>query len=277
MRSTCARWLVAPLMLWLVACDATTTSPTPYPYAPQFTAPSDISPRVLPIPPAKDSSEYNKEIDSILATQHMLTDADKATIKAEDHITPTMIVLPVLGAEYTEDKYPAMYNLLRHAASDAWRDSDYAEDYWQRPRPWTVDERVELLVSPITRPSYPSGHSTTNFVWANVLTDLFPEKQDALMARAHEIGMHRVAAGVHYPSDIEAGKHYAAFIYDKMSKSPQYQTELATAQAEVNAAILKAQTPPPPPPTPISNIPATSNLPVDCMHPQPGELQTKCQ
>lgn len=320
MQPTRAHWLLVPLMLLIAACDA--TDPTPYPYMTQFVSPSDVPPRLLPIPPAKDSGEYKGEIDGILATQQKLTAEDKAVIKAEDHITPTMMVLPVIGAQYSEDKYPAMYNLLRHAASDAWRDADYAQDYWNRQRPWMVDERVELLVNPITRPSYPSGHSSTNHVWAHVLSDLFPEKQDALFARAYEIGMHRVAAGAHYPSDVEAGKRFASFIFDKMSKTPQYKTELATAQAEINAAILAAgpvavpvaATPPaaavvvPATPAPIpaaAIIPATpatpntplpqgsapvapqvkapaavvpkGNLPVDCMHPQPGELQTKCQ
>ena len=290
MRTTRAHWLLVPLLLLIAACDSSpSTTVANYPYLPQFTTPSDVPPRLLTIPPAPDSAEYNKEISSIIKTQHKLTDAEKAAIKDEDHIRAEMIVLPVIGAEYTEDKYPAMYALLRHAASDAWRDSDYAEDYWKRQRPWTVDERVQLLVSPITRPSYPSGHSTTNYVWANVLTDLFPEKQDALFTRAHEIGMHRVAAGVHYPSDVEAGKRYAAFIYDKMSKTPQYKLELAAAQNEIIAAV-KAVVPPPiivedPQNTPASMLtpapaaPATNfkNLPVDCMHPQPGELQTKCQ
>ena len=275
MRSTRTRWLIVPLLLLVAACDSPQTTATHYPYAPQFVAPSDVPPRLLEIPPAPDSAKAMHEIDSIIATQKKLTDADKAAIKAEDHIDATMITLPVLGAQYSEANYPAMYVLLHHAASDAWRDADYAQDYWQRHRPWTVDERVELLANPITRPSYPSGHSTTNYVWANVLSDLFPEKQEAFYTRAHEIGMHRVAAGVHYPSDVEAGKRYAAFIYDKMSKTPQYKAELAAAHAEINAAILKAETPPPPPPAPVT--PATPSIPVDCMHPQPGELRTNCQ
>lgn len=284
MRSTRARWVIVPLLLLVSACNSDTASApqhAQYPYAPQFTTPSDVPPRLLMIPPAPDSAEYRHEIDSIIAKQHTLTDAEKAQINAEDHIDPTMIVLPVIGAEYTEDKYPAMYILLRHAASDAWRDSDYAEDYWQRHRPWTMDDRIEPLAKPITHPGYPSGHSTTNHVWAHVLSDLFPEKQEALFARAHEIGMHRVAAGMHFPSDVEAGKRYAAFIYDKMSKKPQYQAELAAATAEINAAILKAETPPTPAPVPVVDAPSTplpkGNIPVDCMHPQPGELQTKCQ
>ncbi len=286
MRMHRTNWLLVPLLLLVGACES--PQATHYPFDVQFVSPSEVPPRLLPIPPAQDSSEYKKEIDSIIATQNHLSATDKAAIKAEDHITPTMIVLAVIGPDFTEARFPAMYTLLRHAASDAWRDSDYAEDYWNRPRPWTVDERVQLLVSPITRPSYPSGHSTTNFVWAHVLTDLFPDRQDALMVRAQAIGMHRVAGGAHYASDVDAGRRYAAFIFDKMRTNAKYKAEFAAAQAEVNAATAVIVQPlvvvdPMNNPVPAFNnvVPATpayrGNLPVDCMHPQPGELQTMCQ
>ena len=265
MMHTKHRWLIVPVLLALAACSGGDK----YPFPPQFVSTSDVSPRVLGAPPEPYSTVYTTELDGILARQATLTDDEKATLLAEDHITPRMIVEPVLGKEYTAEAYPALFTLLRHAASDAWRDGDAAQDYWHRDRPWVADARVQLLVESIKRPSYPSGHSTTNHIWAHVLSDLFPEKEEALFARAYEIGLHRTWAGVHFPSDIEAGKRYAAYLYGTMQSNPQFQTELAAARTEIDAAATTAHA------DDDVALPQ-GKLPTSCMTPQPGTTMTMC-
>lgn len=225
------RHFLLPLLLILSACA--NIAGDKYPYPPQFVAIEDVCPCELGAFPAVGSKEYQKEIASIRATQAKLTEADKAQILAEDHIAPGMIVTPVLGSGITEATHPALFALLKHTASDAWRIADDAQEFWGRKRPWIADSHVMLLVSRIDRPSYPSGHSTTNHVWAHVLSELYPAQRKALFARAYEIGMHRVAAGVHHPSDVEAGKRFATTIYARMKSNPQFQQELAAARAEL--------------------------------------------
>jgi acid phosphatase (class A) len=134
-----------------------------------------------------------------------------------------------------------MYTLLSHAGSDSWRIGDAAKDHWNTKRPWQVDTRVKLLIDPITSPAYPSGHTTTNAVWASVLSDLFPAKKAALFKRANEIGQNRVKAGVHFPHDVEGGKKLAAMIAAEMKKSPEYQRELAAAKAELKSPVIAAK------------------------------------
>lgn len=223
------RWLLVPLFVVLAAC----AGPDKYPYPRQFVSVEDIGVRALGAPPAPQTDQYNIEINNILARQAKLTDKQKATIMAEDHIQPSMMIDPVIGAGYTKEKNPALFALLEHAASDAWRTGDAMQEYWNHQRPWVDDSRVQLLAKPITRPSYPSGHTTTNTVWAYVLSELFPEKREALFARASEIGFHRVDAGVHFPSDVEGGKRLAAFLYAKMQQNADFQRELAAARAEL--------------------------------------------
>ena len=231
------RLFILPLLFVLAACSG-----SKYPFPPQFVDGSDVAPTVLAAPPAQNSATYTREINGILKRQATLTDAQKAAIAAEDHITPSMIVEPVLGATYTEETHPALFTLLRHSASDAWQLSDATQDYWNRTRPWLTDERVELLVSRITRPSYPSGHTVTNHVWAHVLSELFPAKRKALFARAYEVGSHRADAGVHFPSDVEAGKKFAAIVYDKMFKDAGFKRDLAAARDEIKRVKPQATT-----------------------------------
>lgn len=224
------RFFYVALLSLLAACAG-----DKYPFAPQFIAPEAIDAQAIGAPPANGSATYEKEIRDILKRQKRLNTHQKDVLVAENTITPAMIVQPVLGAQYTEADYPELYTLLREAGSDAWRISDAVEDYWQSPRPWYADARVKPLVHPLTRPGYPSGHTTTNTVWAYVLSECFPAKREALLARANAIGYHRVDAGMHFPHDVEGGKKLAALIYVRMQQNPEYRAAVAAARAELAA------------------------------------------
>lgn len=230
--------LVASALALLAACSG-----DKYPYPPQFVGVEDVSMRSLPVPAPRYSAAYNAEIDQVIARQARLTDAQKTTISVENHIAPEMIVAPVLGKRYTAERYPALYTLLKHAASDAWRISDATQEYWGALRPWMADARVALLVPSITRPGYPSGHTVTNTVWAQVLAELFPAKRHALFARAMAVGNHRVDGGAHFPRDVEAGQKLATIIYTEMKADPQFMRELAAARREVQSRARAPITP----------------------------------
>lgn len=228
--------LTLSLLLALTAC----AGGDKFPFPPQFVSTEDVCPCTLGAPPAADSAEQKREIEQIIAIQAKLSDAEKAQVMHEDTITPAMIVTPVLGAKYSEATHPKLFELLRHAASDAWRIGDNTQEFWDRKRPWLTDSRVALLAKPITRPSYPSGHSTTNHTWAHVLSELFPNKRDALFKYAYTIGENRMRGGVHYPSDVKAGKTLAAIIYEKMRTNLQFQRELKAAREELKHPVRAA-------------------------------------
>jgi acid phosphatase (class A) len=71
---------------------------------------------------------------------------------------------------------------------------------------------------------------------ALVLADLFPDKHDAIVAKARSIGWHRVQIARHYPTDIYAGRVLAQAIVRQMKKSDQFQKDFAEARAELAAA-----------------------------------------
>ncbi len=258
------RRFLLPLLLILSACA--NLSGDKYPFPPQFVSTEDLCPCELGAPPAIDSMEHKKEIAKIIAIQAKLSDAEKAQAMHEDSITPGMIVTPVLGAKYSEATHPKLFALLRHAASDAWRIGDNTQEFWGRKRPWLVDDRVQLLVKPITRPSYPSGHSTTNHTWAHVLSELFPNKRAVLFKHAYSIGENRMRGGVHYPSDVEAGKRLAAMIYKKMQLNVAYQRELHAAHEELKHPLAANDNAP----LPRGNV-------AGCTTPEPGVSMTMCR
>jgi hypothetical protein len=58
--------------------------------------------------------------------------------------------------------------------------------------------------------SYPSGHAAFGALAALVLADAPPARTEAPAAGGRGVGDHRIACGVHWPSDIAAGRRLAA-------------------------------------------------------------------
>jgi acid phosphatase (class A) len=85
--------------------------------------------------------------------------------------------------------------------------------------------------------SYPSGHATFGWGQALVLAAMVPEKADAILARGRAYGDSRVVCGVHYPSDIAAGRMTAAAVLARLESDAAYHRDFLLAKAELRAAL----------------------------------------
>jgi hypothetical protein len=110
--------------------------------------------------------------------------------------------------------------------------------YAPRPRPSQVCPALSPPVPVPGHPAYPSGHSTEAHLIELVLNDVFAGKsQSATMkidmaALANRIARNREIAGLHYPSDSDAGKQLANDILPYLQATNIYQSALGYAQAE---------------------------------------------
>ena len=68
-----------------------------------------------------------------------------------------------------------------------------------------IDFKSDFLES-AQSPSYPSGHATQAYYVAFKLIKLYPGLKTELLELANMISQARIDRGVHFPSDIEAGK-----------------------------------------------------------------------
>jgi undecaprenyl-diphosphatase len=75
----------------------------------------------------------------------------------------------------------------------------------QRDRPPTIVLDPEPLLEVPTTSSFPSGHTSSSFACAWVLSRLAPRLTVPLFALAALIGFSRIYVGVHYPLDVLAG------------------------------------------------------------------------
>lgn len=88
-----------------------------------------------------------------------------------------------------------------------------------------------------TNYSFPSGHSACYAGIAYILSDLRPERTQALQLRAEQGGISRLIVGAHWASDVAAGKVVAASVYEYLKKNPEYQAQFKKAQVEVQNAL----------------------------------------
>jgi acid phosphatase (class A) len=108
-------------------------------------------------------------------------------------------------------------------------DLDYAvgavKERYQRPRPFLRGLGLKPCIDLISGYSYPSGHAVNARLFALILSDLSPDRRAEFMARADEAALNRVIGGVHYPTDIEAGKRLAEAIYFELRKNPAFKRD----------------------------------------------------
>jgi acid phosphatase (class A) len=88
---------------------------------------------------------------------------------------------------------------------------------FDRARPYQVaplmGKRVEFLVTDPRTPSYPSGHAFEAYLFALTVEEMHPRHSFEFFALADMVADSRIVAGVHYPSDIVAGRSAAVIAH----------------------------------------------------------------
>ncbi len=86
---------------------------------------------------------------------------------------------------------------------------------FDRPRPHVADHRVNPIITVPSHSSYPSAHSVQTHLIAHALGEVFENSADIgeFFDVAERVSINREYAGVHYPSDTEAGKIIARGVF----------------------------------------------------------------
>ncbi len=99
--------------------------------------------------------------------------------------------------------------LLVHAATAAivsrYVITELIRFFYNRPRPFEVLPDVVQLVPHAGGGAFPSGHAALSFAVAAAVYFYYPKTSILFFLAAMSIGISRVAAGVHWPSDIVGG------------------------------------------------------------------------
>jgi acid phosphatase (class A) len=193
---------------------------------------------LLPPPPANDSAKTKQEVGQILSIQVTRTPEMEARAKADAEETIFRFADTVDNPKFMKENLPKFSAFFDRVLATEGAVVDPAKDVWKRTRPHLLYPDLIKPAVPLSKSgSYPSGHTTAGTLMGVVLANMLPEKRDAIMARAWEFGWNRVIGGIHYPTDIEAGRISGITIAETIMQHEDYKTEFAAAKAELRSAL----------------------------------------
>jgi acid phosphatase (class A) len=222
--------IAAPLAF---PADGSADRPDPaYYIAPQAL---DLS-KLVKAPAKDDSVETRKELDVMLAIQAKRTPAECQAANVDARIEP-MRFAEALGLPLSAQtlQLPKVRQFFDRMTSFEGQVLENAKEKFARPRPYLVDVKLAPCIEKPKSKSYPSGHAAWAYMTAGVLADMYPQRKDALMKRAGEFARHRITGGVHYPSDVDAGKTSGEALAAKLLSSPKFRADEAEARKELEA------------------------------------------
>ncbi len=145
-----------------------------------------------------------------------------------------------LGARITVEHTPRLQKLMVRSLVDAGLSTYKAKKNYQRKRPFMENG------APICTPkdekalrndgSYPSGHTAVGWAWALILSELAPNRTDALLARGIQFGESRIICNVHWRNDVTTGRLMGASAVALMHANPEFIADMKAAKVELAAA-----------------------------------------
>lgn len=195
----------------------------------------------LPPPPGADSPLGIADVQIFHATRS-LENSDRWQLAAADARIDRASILAdfgcALGTNLSANDTPELSKLLARARADLGPIIGEAKARYQRPRPF-LTENGPICVTPSDRlaasGSYPSGHAATGWLYALIFAQVEPERGAELLARGRVYGESRVVCGVHYASDIDAGRTLATGLVTVLSANPEFLADVREARAEIEA------------------------------------------
>lgn len=141
------------------------------------------------------------------------------------------------GVTISKDETPEIYKLLVTMGNDSGSLATRgAKRHYQRMRPFmffgeqslTPNDEPALKVNG----SYPSGHTAIGWATALVLAEINVDRQNEILKRGFEFGQSRVICGVHYQSDVDAGRIVASGVVARLHADEGFCAQLTKAKKE---------------------------------------------
>lgn len=144
------------------------------------------------------------------------------------------------GVTISRAATPTLSRLLDRVVIDAGTSVRAAKDRFMRDRPLIGYDDAPICIPREdwmkTNGSYPSGHAAAGWAWSLVMAELVPARATPILQRGRDFGDSRVVCGLHYPSDVAAGRTMGAATVARLHADPEFQKDLKKARAELAKA-----------------------------------------
>jgi acid phosphatase (class A) len=174
--------------------------------------------RMRTLPPPPTGAELIVELNDIVRRQAESTPKEREFAihvdENSDHYSMWLSeVRRLTGRSHPTSEVDRIIDMSEGFLMSLKQEFDRARPYQVGP---VVGKRIQMLLHDPKTPSYPSGHAFEAYLLALHFSDLHPESTFEFFALADMVADSRIVGGVHYASDIVAGRSAAVIAYDIM-------------------------------------------------------------
>ncbi len=191
---------------------------------------------LLAPPPGPQDPQTQRELDELRQIQQSRLPARVAVAQADVEETVFRLTL-VFSTPLTGAQVPHTAALFHQVDVLAARVIAPAKQGFGRPRPYILAPDLRPVCPRAFNLSYPSGHATVGYLMGIILAAMVPEQRAEIFARTQEFAESRLVCGVHYRSDIEAGRIAGTVLAALAMNDPAFAEPFAAAKAELRAAL----------------------------------------
>lgn len=207
--------------------------------------------QLLGAPPARDSAAFARDEEARKAALSLVGTARRELATKDADLafpSPAKTFSCAMGVKIDEQNTPRIYQVMQRVLTDAGLSTYGVKNKYNRVRPFALHNEGTCTPGDedILRNdgSYPSGHTAAGWGWALVLTEINPERANALLSRGLSFGQSRVICNAHWQSDVDAGRIMGAATVAKLQSDPTFQADIAAAKEELKKAQAAAATNP---------------------------------
>ena len=194
---------------------------------------------LLQPPPCETCEETKSEIDELATLERERTPEQESHATADVKMTVERF-LEGAGIAFEPEKLRSCDKFFTRPRQEEKAAIDAAKDMFCRTRPYNTQGNtlhpIEKAI-PNDSFSYPSGHSAYGATMGFILAAMLPEKKAKILSRIADYAHSRMVAGVHFRSDVEAGKMIGAATAASLFADPDFRESFEGAKACVRSAV----------------------------------------
>lgn len=197
--------------------------------------------RLLPPPPAAGSDKDKAEMAEVVTLDHTRTPERAAQATADSKEDVFAMYGSVMGPKFTAATMPNVAAFFARLNKTEDVITEDAKNAFARPRPYVANSDLKPVAPKSKSFSYPSGHATSSAMIGIVLANMVPERKAAIFARMDDYAESRVIAGVHYRTDIVAGRQSGVAVDAVLFDDKTFLAAYTPIRAELRKALGLAE------------------------------------
>ena len=194
--------------------------------------------KLLSPPPCETCPQTKTEIEELAQLERERTPEQQSHVTADVKMSVERF-LEGAGIGFEPEKLRPCEKFFTQPRQEEKAAIDAAKDMFCRTRPYNTAGNdlhpVEKAI-PNDSFSYPSGHSAYGATMGLILAAMLPEKQAEIYRRIADYARSRMIAGVHFRSDVEAGKMIGAAVVASLFAKPDFRSAFDEAKTCVRKA-----------------------------------------